>query len=88
MFQSSWTITDYQTVKAMLTDPRLYVDPRQDDQRLDPRAENAVTLREPDMIDLDGDESTLLERTGSASFHPKLGYCFQTPSRGHRRATV
>ena len=60
MFQTSWTITDYQTVKAMLTDPRLTVDPRQVGQRLDPRAENAVTLREPDMMNLDGDEHAAL----------------------------
>ena len=78
MFQSSWTITDYQTVRSLLSDPRLSVDPRKVGQRLDPRADNPRTMRDPDMMNLDGDEHKRLRALVQQAFTPGSVTAFKT----------
>lgn len=72
----SWTISSYDTVKALLTDKRLSVDPRQVGLRRDPRADNAVTLRDPDMMNLDGADHQRLRGLVQKAFTPSSVQAF------------
>ncbi|NKB98118.1 MAG: cytochrome P450 [Pseudomonadales bacterium] len=71
-FGESWTISQYSLVHSLLRDDRLSVDPRSIGLRRDPRADNAVTLREPDMMNLDGDDHQRLRKLVQKAFTPKL----------------
>ena len=66
----SWTISDYDTVKNLLTDRRLSADARSIGLRRDPRADNPVTLREPNMMNLDGDAHHRLRALVHKAFTP------------------
>ncbi len=69
-YPRSWTISDYNTVSRLLKDPRLSVDPRRIGLRRDPRADNPVTLRKPDMMNLDGAEHQRLRSLVHKAFTP------------------
>ena len=58
--RASWTITSEHAVDALLKDQRLSVDPRKVGLSRDPRAENIVTERAPDMMGLDEPDHTRL----------------------------
>ena len=69
-YEDSWTVSDYQSVKALLVDDRLSADPRTIGLRRDPRVDNPVTLREPDMMNLDGSEHQRLRSLVHKAFTP------------------
>ena len=69
-YGSSWTISDYAIVKALLLDKRLSVDPRSIGIRRDPRKNNPVTLRDPDMMNLDGPDHQRLRALVQKAFTP------------------
>ncbi len=69
-YDNSWTIADYATVRRLLLDDRLSVDPRTIGVRRDPRADNAVTLRDPDMMNLDGPDHRRLRALVQRGFTP------------------
>ena len=66
----SWTVSGYAEVARLLKDARLSVDPRKVGQRRDPRADNSVTLRAPDMMNLDDPEHGRQRRLVSRAFTP------------------
>ncbi len=70
-YAESWTICGYQRVNRLLRDSRLSTDPRTIGIRRDPRADNAVTLREPDMMNLDGPEHQRLRALVQKAFTPR-----------------
>lgn len=63
-----YTVCGYGEVESLLKDARLTADPRKLGLRRDPRTDNAVTLREPDMMNLDGPEHTRLRRMVNRAF--------------------
>ena len=69
-YGNSWTISEYALVDQLLRDRRLTVDPRAIGIRRDPRADNAVTLREPDMMGQDGDGHQRLRAVVQKAFTP------------------
>ncbi len=70
LWGKSWTISGYEYVKTLFSDTRLSVDPRTIGLRRDPRADNAVTLREPNMMSLDGDDHRRLRSLVQQAFTP------------------
>ncbi len=66
----SYSISEFEIVKALLSDNRLSVDPRTVGLRRDPRADNPVTLREPDMMNLDNPEHHRLRSLVQKAFTP------------------
>jgi len=69
-YEQSWTVSDYKSVKALLIDGRLSVDPRSIGLRRDPRVDNPVTLRQPDMMNLEGTEHKRLRSLVHKAFTP------------------
>ena len=69
-YGQSWTSSDYELTKSLLTDKRLSVDPRVIGIRRDPRADNPVTMRDPDMMNLDGDDHKRLRSLVHKAFTP------------------
>ena len=65
---TSYTVSGYREVAELLRDHRLSVDPRRVGQRRDPRADNPVTLRPPDMMNLDDPDHARLRREVSRAF--------------------
>ena len=76
-YPNSWTIASHEHVSACLKDERLSVDCRKVGLVRDPRADNAVTRAEPDMMTLDNPDHQRLRHTVQRSF---------TPARISRRA--
>ena len=66
----SYTVSGYEQVAALLKDQRLSVDPRKVGQVRDPRADNAVTNRLPDMMNLDNPEHGRLRKLVNQAFTP------------------
>ena len=73
----SYTVSGYAEVAALLKDTRLSVDPRRVGQRRDPRADNAVTLRDPDMMNLDEPEHRRLRELVNRAFTPSSVSAFR-----------
>jgi len=69
-YEESWTISDYESVKMLLKDDRLSVDPGVVGLRRDPRADNSVTLRQPDMMNLDDPNHKRLRSLVHKAFTP------------------
>ena len=76
-FKEPWTISDYQVVKALLVDDRLSVDPRVIQLRRDPRTDNPVTLRAPDMMNVDDPDPPQTTITGSQSLYSLIDQSVQ-----------
>ena len=70
LFGTSWTVSSYALVSSLLRDERLSVDPSRAGLRRDPRADNPVTLRAPDMMNLDGDHHRRLRALVHKAFTP------------------
>lgn len=66
----SYTASGYSEVAALLKDKRLTVDARQVGLVRDPRADNPVTRRAPDMMNLDGPEHARLRGLVNRAFTP------------------
>ncbi len=66
----SYTVSGYQEVAALLKDRRLSSDPRRVGLVRDPRADNAVTTRAPDMMNLDEPEHGRLRALVNRAFTP------------------
>ena len=66
----SYVVSGYAEVAALLKDKRLTVDPRKVGQTLDPRADNSVTRRTPDMMNLDDPEHGRLRALVNRAFTP------------------
>ena len=73
----AYTASGYAEVAALLKDKRLTVDPRKLDIARDPRADNAVTNRVPDMMGLDGSEHTRLRTLVNRAFTPSSVNAFR-----------
>ncbi len=69
-YAQSWSITGYRRVSQLLRDDRLSADPRTIGLRRDPRADNNVTLRQPDMMNLDGAAHQRLRALVQKAFTP------------------
>ena len=67
----SWTASSYELVERLLKDDRLSSDPRKIGMALDPRADNTVTRRPPDMINLDNPEHRRFRGAVQRAFTPK-----------------
>ena len=67
----AYTVSAYELVSALLKDARLSVDPRKVGQRLDPRADNPVTQRAPDMMNLDDPEHAQQRALVMRAFTPR-----------------
>ncbi len=68
---TSYTISGYAEVDSLLRDKRLSVDPRKVGLTRDPRANNPVTQRAPDMMNLDDPEHARLRNLVTRAFTPK-----------------
>ncbi len=73
----AYTASGYAEVSTLLKDKRLTVDPRKLDIARDPRADNAVTNRAPDMMGLDGSEHTRLRTLVNRAFTPSSVNAFR-----------
>lgn len=73
----AYTASGYAEVAALLKDKRLTVDPRQLDIARDPRADNAVTNRAPNMLGLDGAEHARLRTLVNRAFTPSSVNAFR-----------
>lgn len=69
-YEHSWTISNYDNVKELLMDERLSVDPRKVGVVRDPRANNAVTTRAPDMMGLDNPDHHRIRMLVQKAFTP------------------
>ena len=76
-YPSSWTITDFATIKQLLTDTRLSVDSRAVGIRRDPRADNPVTQAPPDMMGLDEPHHGRLRKLVQKAFTPSRVEAFR-----------
>jgi len=74
----SYTVSGYEDVAALLKDKRLSADPRKVGLERDPRAENPVTRRSPDMMNLDDPEHARHRALVSRAFSPRSVANFQT----------
>ena len=74
----SYTVSGYAEVATLLKDDRLSADPRRVGVERDPRAENAVTRRAPDMMNLDGSEHSKSRGLVSKAFTPRSISSFST----------
>lgn len=70
-YENSWTITSYDLIRKLLASGVLSVDPRKFGQRRDPRADNPVTLRDPDMMNLDEPDHSRLRSLVAHAFSPR-----------------
>lgn len=66
----AYAVSGYNEVAALLKDKRLTVDPRPLDIATDPRADNSVTRRDPNMMGLDGPEHARLRSLVNRAFTP------------------
>ena len=66
----TWTVTSFSLVERLLKDPRLSVDARRIGMPRDGRADNAVTRRAPDMMNLDDPDHARLRSAVRAAFTP------------------
>ena len=73
----TYTASGYAEVAALLKDKRLTVDPRKLDIVADPRANNAVTNRAPNMMNLDGTEHSRLRSLVNRAFTPSSVNAFR-----------
>lgn len=87
-YGNSWTISDYGLVRELLTDHRLSVDPRSIGLRMDPRADNPVTLREPNMMNLDGGDHRRLRSLVQQAFTPKTVESFRADLQNTAQACL
>ena len=67
---NSYTVSGYAEVAALLKDKRLSVDPRKVGLQRDPRADNPITRRAPDMMNLDDPEHARLRGLVNRAFTP------------------
>ena len=67
---SAYTVSGYVEAAALLKDKRLSVDPRKVGQSRDPRADNPVTRRAPDLMNLDDPEHARLRSLVNRAFTP------------------
>lgn len=74
---TSYTVSGYAEVEALLKDPRLSVEPGKLGIPRDPRADNAVTRRAPDMMNLDAPEHTRLRKLVNRAFTPSSVKAFR-----------
>ena len=74
---TSYTVSGYAEVEALLKDKRLSVDAREVGLDRDPRAENPVTRRAPDMMNLDDPEHTRLRGLVNRAFTPSSVAAFR-----------
>ena len=68
---TSYTVSGYAEVAALLRDQRLTSDASKVGQRRDPRADNAVTRRPPDLMNLDEPDHGRLRALVSRAFTPR-----------------
>ena len=66
----SYTVSGYDEVASLLRDRRLSVDARKVGQARDPRANNSVTRRAPDMMNLDNPDHARLRGLVNRAFTP------------------
>jgi cytochrome P450 len=74
---TAYTISGYAEVEALLKDPRLSVEPGKLGMQRDPRADNPVTRRAPDMMNLDAPEHTRLRKLVNRAFTPSSVKAFR-----------
>ena len=74
---AAYTVSGYPEVAALLKDQRLSADPRSVGQVRDPRAENPVTRRSPDMMNLDAHEHARLRGAVNRAFTPRTVTAFR-----------
>ncbi len=74
---ASYTVSSYEQVAALLKDERLCVDYRKVGARRDPRADNPVTRRPPDMMNLDNPEHARLRSLINSAFTPSSVRAFR-----------
>ncbi len=67
---TSYTVSGYAEVAVLLKDRRLSVDPRKVGLTRDPRADNPVTRRAPDMMNLDDPDHARLRGLVNRAFTP------------------
>ncbi len=67
---TSYTVSGYAEVEALLKDKRLSVDPRKVGLSRDPRTDNPVTQRAPDMMNLDDPDHARLRGLVNRAFTP------------------
>jgi len=77
----SYTVSGYEEVAALLKDKRLSADPRKVGLERDPRADNQVTRRSPDMMNLDDPEHAQHRTLVSRAFTPRSVASFRTRIR-------
>ena len=70
-YETSWTITEYATVRQLLRHPSLSVEAAKVGLRRDPRADNQVTLRDRDMMNLDDPDHRRLRALVEQAFTKK-----------------
>jgi cytochrome P450 len=70
MYEKSWTITNLDSIKLLLTDSRLSVDSTKVGIVRDPRANNPVTTAPPNMMGLDGPDHRRLRNLVQKAFTP------------------
>lgn len=75
---TSYLVSSYAAVAELLKDDRLSVDPRKVGLSRDSRADNPVTRRAPDMMNLDDPEHSRLRRLVSRAFTPSSVSAFRT----------
>ncbi len=66
----TWTVTSFELVEQLLKDQRLSANPNKIGLPRDPRANNSVTNRKPDMMTLDGTDHHRLRRAVQKAFTP------------------
>ncbi len=74
---TSYIVSGYAEVEALLKDKRLSVDPRKVGQLRDPRADNPVTRRAPDLMNLDDPEHARLRGLVNRAFTPSSVAAFR-----------
>ena len=70
-FRGAWVLTEHETVRQLLRDPSLSVDPATIGRAPDPRPGNPIPRREPGLLGLDDPKHHRLRRLVAKAFTPR-----------------